>query len=451
MAVRRLRERKAPAVDELTVAVLGLPGFRLLEINELGGELEYLVETTEVRVGCPDCGTIARAKDRREVVLRDLAHGDRPVRVRWRKRIWACSDPDCEKKTWTEVSLLAEPRRHLTNRARGEICRRVGQENASVALCARSFGVGWATAWAAVIDVGAPLVEDPARIESVRAVGLDETMFLHARRGRHRVLVTGVVDVETGVLLDVFVGREARDLRRWMAEMPDEWLSRIEVVSLDPHEGYRSAVVGPDPVTGEPSPWANTTVVVDPFHVVRLANQAVTKCRQRVQQDVLGHRGWKDDPLYRIRRLLLVGAERLNERGWEKLHDGLDRGDALDQVTEAWMAKERVRSVYLTDDVEVATERVDEAIEFANASRVPEVRTLGKSLRRWRTAILAHHTTGASNGPTEAVNLTIKAVKRCGRGFRNFANYRLRLLLVAGVQWQTSSVTRLRARPRLIA
>ena len=61
------------------------------------------------------------------------------------------------------------------------------------------------------------------------------------------------------------------------------------------------------------------------------------------------------------------------------------------------------------------------------------------------------HLTVVTNGPTEAVNLTIKAVKRCGRGFRNFANYRLRLLLVAGVEWQTQPVTRLRSRPRLIA
>jgi transposase len=166
---------------------------------------------------------------------------------------------------------------------------------------------------------------------------------------------------------------------------------------------------------------------------------------------VLGRRGWKDDPLYRIRRLLLVGAERLGESGWERVHDGLDRGDALDQVTEAWMAKEKVRDVYLTNDVELATVRLDEAIAFTSASKTPEVKTLAKSLRRWRNQILAHHTTGASNGRTEAVNLTIKAVKRYGRGFRNFANYRLRLLLVAGVQWQTPSVTRLRARPRLIS
>lgn len=124
----------------------------------------------------------------------------------------------------------------------------------------------------------------------------------------------------------------------------------------------------------------------------------------------------------------------------------------LDHVTAAWLAKEHVRAIRLTDDVEVATTRLDEAIAFAKASEVPEVKTLAKSLVHWRAEILAHHTTGASNGPTEAVNLTSKAVKRCGRGFRNFSNYRLRLLLVAGVRWQTAPVTRLRGRaPRLIA
>lgn len=237
-------------MDEPTVAVLGLPGFRLLEVTELDGEVEYLVETDETVVGCASCGTRAHAKDRREVVLRDLAHGERPVRVRWRKRIWCCTDTDCSEKTWTEQSWLAEPRRHLTHRARSEICRRVGEENVSVARCARAFGVGWHAAWTAVTDIGTPLVEDAERISGVSTCGLDETMFLHARRGRRRVLVTGVVDVVTGRLLDVFRGREAADLRQWMSTMPAAWLDAIEVVSLDPHEGYRSALVRDDPVTG---------------------------------------------------------------------------------------------------------------------------------------------------------------------------------------------------------
>jgi hypothetical protein len=82
---------------------------------------------------------------------------------------------------------------------------------------------------------------------------------------------------------------------------------------------------------------------------------------------------------------------------------GLDRGDRANQVLDCWLAKELVGDVYLTDDVELAASRLDDALAFIANSVVPELKTLGKSLRRWRSAILAHHTTGASNGPTEPV------------------------------------------------
>jgi hypothetical protein len=61
--------------------------------------------------------------------------------------------------------------------------------------------------------------------------------------------------------------------------------------------------------------------------------------------------------------------------------------------------------------------------------------------------VLAWHTiNGCSNGPTEAVNLLIKKVKRVGHGFRTVSNYRLRLLLRCGVSWQTHRTARLRGR-----
>ncbi len=63
--------------------------------------------------------------------------------------------------------------------------------------------------------------------------------------------------------------------------------------------------------------------VADPFHVVRVANRCVDKVRRRVQNETLAHRGRKDDPLYRIRKLLLTGAERLNERGNNRMLLGL--------------------------------------------------------------------------------------------------------------------------------
>jgi transposase len=85
---------------------------------------------------------------------------------------------------------------------------------------------------------------------------------------------------------------------------------------------------------------------------------------------------------------------------------------------------------------------------WADGVGVAELSRLARTVRDWKAEILAFHTTdGCSNGPTEAVNLLIKKVKRVGHGFRNFANYRLRLLLHCGVRWPTHPTASLRSRP----
>lgn len=433
----------------------GAPGFVVVDVADDGLELVVEVETSATVVGCESCGSRARAKDRRWVTLRDAPAGGRPVRVRWRKRIWACPEPDCEVKTWTEHAVLAAPRRVLTRRAEVWACERVAAIEATPASLARGFGVSWATVWSTVARLARERVDDPARVGATGMVGFDETVMQPAHRRRRRRFVTAAVDVATGQILDVFDGRDAADLRAWMAQMPAEWLAGVGVVSVDPHEGYRSAVVKPDPLTGRPSPLADAVIVVDPFHIVRLANQAVTRCRQRVQQSTLEHRGWKGDPLYDIRKLLLLGAERVDAAGWDRLQRALRSGDPDGEVRDCWVAKERVRSVYLTDDPAIAEQALDDAIAWcAEPESGPELRTLAKTLRRWRTEIVAHHHTGASNGPTEAANLLIKAVERSGRGFRNFRNYRLRSLLAGGnnALRETPQVTSIRPRrPRLVA
>jgi transposase len=78
---------------------------------------------------------------------------------------------------------------------------------------------------------------------------------------------------------------------------------------------------------------------------------------------------------------------------------------------------------------------------------------LARTLDAWRPELLAYFDTdGVSNGPTEAMNALIKKVKRVGHGFRNFDNYRLRLLLHCGVDWQTQPTTPIRGRlPRSAA
>ena len=127
---------------------------------------------------------------------------------------------------------------------------------------------------------------------------------------------------------------------------------------------------------------------------------------------------------------------------------GLRIGDPNNEVHGAWLAKESVRDIYLTNDEAEAAVLIDKAIIGCLADKVPEIRSLGNTLKRWRTEILYHHITGASDGPTEGLNLCVKKVKRCGHGFKSFENYRLRVLLhTGGVTWpKRPSPPRIRTR-----
>jgi len=194
-------------------------------------------------------------------------------------------------------------------------------------------------------------------------------------------------------------------------------------------------------------------VVVDHFHAVRLANAVVDQVRRRVQQATRGHRGRKRDPLYGIGKLLLTAQEQLTGRGRVRLGASLAAGDPTGEVAAAWQGKELLRAVYRAVDPATARAALDRFYRWADSLQLPELSRLARTVRAWEAEILAFHATnGCSNGPTEAVNLLINKVKRVGHGFRNFTNYRLRLLLHCGVRWQTHQTARLRGRsPRLVA
>jgi transposase len=418
--------------------LLGLGGFEVLAAEVVGGEWQLIVQTTATVVGCVGCGVRAGLHGRRTVRVRDLPIGGRPVVLLWRKRIWRCHEPACGIRTWTERMAAIRPRAVLTQRARAEACRRVGKDAHAVAAVARDLGVGWATIMRAVADHGTPLVDDPTRLDGVAALGLDETSFLKATRIAPTRWVTGLVDLEGGRLLDLVADRTRAAVAGWLGARPRGWLARIVTVALDPWRGYASALT---------APLGHATVVVDHFHAVRLANTVVDQVRRRIQQATLGHRGRKLDPLYRIRKLLLTAAEQLTEQGRVRLRAGLTAGDPTGEVAAAWQGKELLRAVYVAVGLPAARAALDRFYRWADGVQVPELSRLARTVRAWEAEILAFHSTmGCSNGPTEAVNLLVKKVKRVGHGFRNFDNYRLRLLLHCGVRWQTHRTARLRGR-----
>lgn len=405
--------------------LVGLPEVNVLGVDDGDDRLVVMIESRGPRPACVGCGRPGRVNDRDVVTLVDLPSFGRPSRLLWRKHRWRCNTQECPVNTWTlNDPRIAAARLALTDRAGRWATRQVGRFGRSVADVAAELDCDWHTVNDAVQAYGTALLDDPGRIGVVNALGLDETLFVREGPRHLKRWATSIVDVRRGVLLDMIEGRNAQPAIDWLGARSRMWRDQIEWGTLDLSGPYRkvfSEMLG------------HAAQIADPFHVVKLANSALDETRRRVQNETLGHRGHKDDPLYRARRLLTRADERLDDSGRTKLLGLLEAGDPRGDVRMAWHAKEVIREIYTIDDATVADEFVARlASDLQDDSCPPEINRVGRTLARWHPQITNWHRANVSNAATESANNLIKRIKRVAFGFRTFANYRVRALLYAG-------------------
>jgi transposase len=246
---------------------------------------------------CRRCGCEGVPRD---TVTRELAHeplGWRPTTLVVTVRRYRCTA--CGHVWRQDTSLAAEPRAKLSRRGLGWALEAIVCQHLTVARVAEGLGVAWNTANDAVLAEGKRvLINDENRFDGVNAIGVDEHLWRHSRRGDK--FVTVIVDLTavrdgTGParLLDMVEGRSKQAFKSWLADRDEAWRDAVDVVAMDGFTGFKTA-------TAEELPDA--TAVMDPFHVVRLAGDALDRCRRRVQLAIHGHRGMKNDPLYSARR-----------------------------------------------------------------------------------------------------------------------------------------------------
>jgi transposase len=245
--------------------------------------------------------------------------------------------------------------------------------------------------------------------------------------------VTVIIDL-TGIrdgtgparLLDMVEGRSKQVFKTWLTERPQSWRDGVEVVAMDGFTGFKTA-------TTEELPDA--VAVMDPFHVVRLAGDALDRCRQRVQQDTRGHRGRKGDPLYAARRTLHTGAGLLTDKQTQRLQD-LFASDTHVEVEATWGIYQRMIVAYREPDHARGRELMNKLIKSVThgvPSALTEVITLGRTLNKRAADVLAYfNRPGTSNGPTEAISGRLEHLRGSALGFRNLTNYIARSLLETG-------------------
>ena len=227
-------------------------------------------------------------------------------------------------------------------------------------------------------------------------------------------------------LLDMVPGRSKQVFKAWLAERPQTWADGIETVAMDGFTGFKTA-------TTEELPQA--VAVMDPFHVVRLAGDALDQCRRLIQQQLHGHRGRAGDLLYTSGRTLHTGIELLTDRQWMRL-ERLFAGDDHVEIEATWVAYQHMIDAYRHDDRSAGRRDLAALIASLHTgipTALTELHRLDRTLNAHKNDILAFFDCpGTSNGPTEAINGRLEHLRGTALSFRNLANHIARSLLETG-------------------
>jgi len=255
-----------------------------------------------------------------------------------------------------------------------------------------------------------------------RMLGIDEHRFRSVRYfqdpatrawTRFEPWMTTIVDLDTGQVLGIVDGRDHKGVGDWLFARPLEWRLGVQVVAIDPSAAFRKAL----------RMWfPRTAVAVDHFHLISLANQAMTETRQNLSQQVKGRRGRAVDKAWAHRMLLLRGGDTLSCRATLRLEEVFTPDDPTGTLQAVWKVKEQLRTLLRTGSLEDAAPAKDHLEELVKAAARPETNRLYRTIcRRWKE-IEVLIVTGATTG----------RLTDCG--YRNPANYKSVLLLRSAVR-----------------
>lgn len=399
-----------------------------------GGVWEIRCEPVEPARLCRECGIPAPVRSSRWRRFVHTPLGKAGVHLLARCRRYECRT--CGGAWEDDLSRVGAGGRRLTESAVWWAVASVVLDAMSIRSVAMTLGCSWDCANDAVLAKGLErLVDDEHRLDGVSVIGVDEHVWRHTPRGSRYVTVvvdlTPRSDGRPARLLDVVGGRSGAVFAGWLASRSEGFRRNVRVVAMDAFAGYKHAVRGVVPHARE---------VLDPFHVVRLAGDRLTRCRQRLQQEATGRRGTKHDPLYKARRILLKTRATLTDRQRSTL--GRLFGDERNKPLEVmWGAYQKIIACYAEPDRRKARGMMHELVDSINArpANAPgELMTLARTLKRRLPDVLAYFDHEfSSNGPTEAVNGRLEHLRGIALGFTNLNNYITRSLLHAGGFRQT--------------
>ncbi|HEX6010770.1 MAG TPA: ISL3 family transposase [Geminicoccaceae bacterium] len=344
---------------------------------------------------CSTCGQVGAfaIHDRRVKRWRHLDLGATRCFVECElRRLWCrdCGGPRLEPVPW------ARPGASYT-RDFEDLVAFLAQQMAKTPI-ARLLRIAWDTVGRIVERVVAEHL-DERRLEGLLAVGVDEISY---RKGQR--FLTCVADHARGAVIWARPGRNAATLQAFFDEL-GERKRAIRAVSIDMSAGYENAIKAAVP---------DAEICFDPFHVVKLANEAVNEIR-RVEWNARGKSKTPEGRwLKGARWALLKAPQRLTERQQTTLAAVQHANRPLDR---AYLLKEELRALYHLDDRTAAPEHLRAWLAWASRSQLKPFVTLARTIRRYRDGILAAIRLGINNARLEGLNSKVRLISHRSFGF----------------------------------
>ena len=290
-------------------------------------------------------------------------------------------------------------------------CLAVLQACSTISAGAKLLGISWHTLQS-IMQTAVERGLARRVLNGIELLGLDEKSYL---RGQSYISVCN--DLVAGRVLEVSLGRTSEEAAKALEIIPLEQRKAVVAVAIDMSAACAGAVKLVLP---------KATVVIDRFHVSQLANKMVHEVRKAEHARLLEQ---GDDTLTGTSRLWLWSPENMPPA----LLTRFETVAELNLLTaQAWQVKENLAGFWEQPDTPTAARYFEEWSRAAEATKIPQVRKLTKTLGRYLPGLLAYHRYKITNALSEGMNSKIQALKSAARGFRNYAHYRVRILFFCG-------------------
>lgn len=374
--------------------MLGLPGATVAGIEFTPAGIVVAVRRRQKQLRCPACGLTTRAAyDRSTRRWRHLDLGAAKLYLESEIRRLHCRR--CEKVITEEVPWARPGARHT--RDVEDVVAWLAQR-ADKTTIAKLLRCSWEAVAGIVVRVVASSIDD-ARLDELYRIGVDEISY---RKGHRYLTVVADHDRDSAVVW-AGEGKDAATLGRFYDELGPERAAKLQAVSLDMAGAYAKA-------TAERAPSARQCV--DPFHVVKLANEAIDKTRRWAWNEAR-RSGEGAVWVKRTRWALVKDPGRLSPSQRLVLEE-LRRSRSV--LYRAWQLKEALRDVYRLREFGAAHQFLGRWLAWACRSRIPAFVKLSKTIREHRDGILAAVELGLSNSKLEGINSKIRLINHRGYG-----------------------------------